>query len=122
MGQGKIIARWTFDSLDFKQEIISHERKRRPAPEIHRIYSAMDDISGQGDPVVGTWFRTVSGIKGNALQLDGYSSFIVRKHEGVPRVSQDFSISAWISLAAYPWNWCPIVDFGTAEGKGFFIG
>ncbi len=121
-GQSKIISRWTFDTLDYKQEIIPLERKRRPAPEINRIYSAMDDISGQKDPALGTWFRTVSGIKGNALQLDGYSSFIVRKHEGVPMVSKDFSISAWISLAAYPWNWCPIVDLGTAEDKGFFLG
>ncbi len=121
-GQSKIIARWTFDTLDYKQEIIPHERKRRPAPEIHRIYSAIDDISGQRDPLVGTWFRTVSGIKGNALQLDGYSSFVVRKQNGVPDVSEDFSISAWFSMAAYPLNWCPIVDFGSAEAKGFFIG
>jgi hypothetical protein len=121
-GQGKMIARWTFDTLDFQQEIIPHERKRRPAPEIHRIYSAIDDVSGQRDRVAGTWFNTVPGIKGNGLQLDGYSSFVVREHDGVPRVSKDFSISAWISLAAYPWNWCPIVDFGTAEEKGFSLG
>jgi hypothetical protein len=61
-GQGKIMARWTFDSRDFRKEIIPHERKRRPAPEIHRIHSAIDDVSGQRDRVVGTWFKTVPGI------------------------------------------------------------
>jgi hypothetical protein len=122
MGQPEMMARWTFDTLEFKQEIIPHERKRRPAPEIHRVCSAIDDISGQRDHVMGTWFRAVPGIKGNALQLDGYSSFVVRKHDRMPGVSEDFSITAWISLAAYPLNWCPVVDFGTAEGKGFFMG
>jgi hypothetical protein len=122
MGQCEMMARWTFDTLDFQQEITPLERKRRPAPEIHRIYSVLDDISGQGDRVIGTWFKTVPGIKGNALQLDGYSSFVVRKQDRVPGVSGDFSISAWVSLAAYPLNWCPVVDLGTAVGKGFFLG
>ncbi len=121
-GQSKIFARWNFDSLEFKQEIIPHERKRRPAPEINRIHSAIDDISGLRDRVVGAWFRTVPGVIGNALQLDGYSSFVVRKQNKVPGVSEDFSVSAWISMAAYPLNWCPVMDFGTAEDKGFFLG
>ena len=51
-GQPEIIARWTFDTLEFTRDIIPLERKRRPAPEIHRVYSAIDDISGKREKCV----------------------------------------------------------------------
>ena len=58
------------------------------------------------------------------MQFDGFSSYI----EGnLPELNEtlirdNFSIEAWISLGAYPWNLAPVLTAGRYETTGFFFG
>lgn len=82
-----LVALWSFDRVE--------ERK------------VQDSISGNEDTISGN-LRLVNGIKGQAIVMDGYTTYIVRKADQVPKIGPDFTIEAWIALGAYPWNWAPI--------------
>ncbi|NTV79903.1 MAG: LamG domain-containing protein, partial [Candidatus Aminicenantes bacterium] len=83
---------------------------------------ARDAVSGLSDLITGN-FRPVRGISGAGLKLDGYTTSIRRAGSGAPRLDGAFSLEAWIALAAYPWNFCPIAaqkrgDAGFAFSAG----
>lgn len=69
---------------------------------------AKEEIAGILSPVGGN-YRLVHGVRGQALVFDGYTSRLVFPAEKAPQLGTDFTISAWIALGAYPWNWAPIV-------------
>ena len=117
-----LVSSWAFNKIDHEEDVKHRYRKGMQESEIIHIYSVTDDISGDKAQVFGSWFTLVDGIEGNAIQLDGNSSYILLAGEKAPVVSGDFSLGAWISLASYPTNWCPIVDHSTVSGKGFFLG
>lgn len=76
-------------------------------------------IAGSSYPVDGHKVLWKKGIAGTALQFDGYNSKISIPATAVQRIS-DLSLSTWIVIGAYPWNWVPIIQSG---GKaGFFLG
>lgn len=81
------IARWGFDRV-----------VEGKTPEL---------VSGIEDEVEGN-YRLMSGIRGEALVLDGYTTCVVRSADLAPEMAGDFTIEAWIALGAYPWNWAPI--------------
>ncbi len=91
-------------------------------PEIERVYSVIDNVSGSKDRVFGTFFKLVPGVQGNAVLLDGNTSFIQRRGEFVPKLLNEFSVDAWVALGAYPTIWCPIIDHNSNSDNGFFIG
>jgi len=81
---------------------------------LDRAGEIRDDISGN--------FKLVPGVQGNALKLDGFTTIITRSASKSPHLYEEFSIEAWIAVAAYPWNWCPIVA-QAQEGKlGYYFG
>lgn len=84
-----IIAEWNFDSV--KQGFV------------------VEVVSGRHDPIVGI-SQLENGPHGSAILMDGYTTAI----HGLPveRIAQaqNFSISCWIHLDAYPWNELPIFD------------
>lgn len=84
----KPVAYWTFDQV---QERMTEE-----------ICGKIKD-SVQGN------FRLVNGVKGKALILDGYTTCVIREAENSPQISPDFTVTAWVALGAYPWNWVPIM-------------
>ena len=116
------VAWWKLDSLDKEENINPLTRKGRPTPEIDRVYSVNDDVSGNKDRVVGTFFKLVPGVRGNAILLDGNTSYIQRRGESVPKLTNEFSVDAWVALGAYPTNWCPIIDHSSNSDNGFFFG
>jgi len=67
-----------------------------------------EEVTGEQSAINGN-HRQVSGVKGKALVFDGYTTHLVHPMEDVPELKSDFTISAWIALGAYPWNWAPIV-------------
>lgn len=84
--------------------------------------AALDSVSGRADPIRGN-FRLVRGVSGDGLKLDGYTTAVVRDSAAAPRLDGAFSLEAWIALAAYPWNRCPIAarlsgDAGFSFGVG----
>ena len=94
------------------------------------IYWNFDEVGGsvthdsQGkidDHIEGFWDR-VPGVTGNALEFDGYTTSIVRAAKDVPDMGNAFTVSAWVALDDYPWNWVPIVDQELDQQVGFFFG
>jgi hypothetical protein len=82
---------------------------------------AHDSAENQDDRIAGFW-RRVPGVGGDALEFDGYTTHIVRSGKTVPRLGNAFSVSAWVALNNYPWNWVPIVDQSEDEQVGYFFG
>ena len=80
-----------------------------------------DSIGKKDDRVEGFW-RRVPGVRGQALEFDGYSTGIVRAAKDVPALGQEFSLSAWVALNNYPWNWVPLVDQSADNQIGYFFG
>lgn len=99
-GHGGPVAWWRFDNAD------------KPG---------LDSVSGVEDTVGGR-FRSVPGVSGQALKLDGFTAFLARKPDGVPKLRGGLTLEAWLALGAYPWSWCPIVDLHRKPVNGIFFG
>jgi|TARA_B100001964_G_scaffold14489_1_gene15152 hypothetical protein len=89
---------WTFDKV--KKNIT-----------IDKVNKIEDNIFGN--------YRVVKGVYGEAIFFDGYTTVIKRKSNLVPNINDVFTIEAWIAVAAYPWNWVPIVDLNNGILYGF---
>jgi hypothetical protein len=50
------------------------------------------------------------GVSGTALQFDGYKTTVKIPAEHGPKPSAAITLEGWISIGAYPWNWCPMVQ------------
>jgi hypothetical protein len=90
--------------------------------EVIMVRSVVDEVSGVQDQVHGGYFKIAAGASGNALLLDGQTSFVLRADDNAPKVCGAFAVEAWIALAAYPTNWCPVVDHSTKGEAGYFLG
>ena len=64
-------------------------------------------------------FRMVAGVDGEGLKLDGFTTVISEKPEEFADLNESFTIECWIALAAYPWNWCPLITQMKEETGGF---
>ncbi len=78
-----------------------------------------ESIAGSKYKVAGHKTLWKNGVSGSALQFDGYNSMIEPKILN-PQTVDAISLSSWIAIGAYPWNWTPIIQSGTKEG--FFLG
>jgi hypothetical protein len=81
----------------------------------------LDSASGVEDSLKGN-FKPVSGVLGQALKFDGFTSVIKRKGELAPKLTKDFSLEAWVALAEYPWNWCPLIAQEKEGKEGYYFG
>ncbi len=81
--------------------------------------SVKDTVSGTADVISGN-FRVVTGVSGEALKFDGYTTMVVKKAAEVPALGSAFTLEAWVALAAYPWSWCPVVCH-TQENAGYAL-
>ena len=66
-------------------------------------------LANSGDELAGSW-RLVPGVKGRALEFDGYTTELSRPGKQVPELGNAFTVSAWVALDYYPWNWIPVID------------
>lgn len=108
------IARWNFDET---------------------TASAVDSVSGLVDKVIG-FSQRVPGVSGSGLRFDGYTTAVVRPAkplkisankgdlavEPIPQLRSAFTLSAWVALDAYPWNWVPLIDHERDEQSGYSFG
>jgi len=114
-----LIAWWKFDeSLDIKKPLSGYEDGDE--------YLTEESISGAKYVIKGL-AKSVAGISGSAIKFDGFSSYIecIPPHpeeEMELEIPRKFSVEAWISLGAYPWNWAPILTIGKYKITGFYLG
>ncbi len=108
-----VIFRWNFDD--------STGAAARPAGLL-QPYSRFE---------TGGLTKFVPGVRGKAIQLDGFSSFIDSKPADVSddspelkafRLPRRISIEAWVALGAYPWNLAPVLTMGKYGITGFYFG
>jgi len=83
--------------------------------------AAQDSAGNRSDPLRGSW-RWVKGVTGSAVEFDGYTTQILRPAKAVPALGNEFTISAWVALNNYPWNWVPIVDQSELRQVGYSFG
>jgi hypothetical protein len=81
----------------------------------------LDEIQQKKDPVYGN-YEYVPGIRGRAIKLDGFRTYIKRDRDNSNVPSGAFTVESWIALASYPWSWSPVVDCSYPKIKGFFFG
>ena len=95
------------------------------AAQANRIDWSFDEGSGEtlsaalaksGDKLDGMW-RLVPGVKGKALEFDGYTTEVSREGKD----GDAFTVSAWVALDYYPWNWLPVVDQSEFQQVGFSL-
>lgn len=97
----KLVAWWKFDAASGSHVI--------------------ESISLRSDSVRGN-FKFVEGVRGMALKLDGFTTQIRSKPLPVEMLQDAFTVEAWVALATYPWNWCPVVSQSDKEDAGFYFG
>ncbi len=119
-GQSKPVAQWNFDVVEKNEVIKPLERRLIPSPEIDRSFFVTEEISSNKSKILGSFHKSVAGVVGNALQLDGNTSYIEVSQN--LNVTGDFSVGAWLALGAYPTHWCPVFDQNINAKKGFFLG
>ena len=60
------------------------------------------------------------GVSGTALQFDGYHTRLQLPAAKAPKIADALTLEGWVAIAAYPWNWAPIVHRG--DDDGYFLG
>jgi len=83
--------------------------------------AALDSTSRNEDSISGN-FRYIEGVSGSAIKFDGFTTRVVRKAPDAPRLTDSFTIEAWLAPQAYPWNWCAIVNHEKDHKAGYFFG
>jgi hypothetical protein len=101
----ELVSYWTFDEgldddVDFVKEL----------------------VSGIELPIEGHKSYWTKGISGTALKFDGYYSEIKFPTQYAPRISGEFTIEAWISMAAHPFGWVPIIQQSHWKEAGYYFG
>jgi len=77
-----------------------------------------EGVSGTAVTIEGHAAHWRAGISGTALMMDGWTSQVQLKKDLSPQVSDQITLDAWIAIAAYPWNTCPIVQqVDVVDGK-----
>ena len=95
------VAWWDFDQ----------QAKKRT---VERVSGSKDDVTGN--------FKYVEGVAGRALRFDGFTTQVMHAAERPAKLDGGFTVSAWVALGAYPWNWAPIVSQADFGKKGFYFG
>lgn len=77
-----------------------------------------EKVSGRTDTLEGN-FSIAEGIKGKGLKLDGFTTRLIHTDRNLPVPGEEITVEAWVSLANYPWNWCPVLTTENNETKGY---
>ena len=96
-----LIARWSFD-------------EGSGATVRDSVGNIQADISGQ--------LLWTGGVSGKALRFDGYTTGVLSRAKPGLKIPEAFSVEAWVAMAAYPWNWIPVVEQVKEDQAGFSLG
>jgi len=64
-------------------------------------------------------YRFLDGVRGRCLEYDGYTTKVTGIIGGSVKISDGFTVGAWIAPQVYPWNRCSIVE--QSDGKRGFL-
>jgi len=84
--------------------------------------TALDSAGGVTDTIEGNHKFMPEGVRGGCLRFDGFTTLIRRKAAKVPDLSKGFTLQAWVALAAYSWNWTPILAQRDGDTRGYSFG
>lgn len=84
--------------------------------------NVVDSAGGVTDAVVGNYRFMPGGVAGGCLRFDGFTTLVRRKAAQAPKLSRGFTIESWVALAAYSWNWTPLVAQRDGEVRGYTFG
>jgi len=82
--------------------------------------TTVESTTGARCRVLGHTSFWKKGVSGTALHFDGYNTLVSLKPGQSPEVGNALTLSGWIAIGAYPWNWTPIIQQG--DDKGYFLG
>lgn len=84
--------------------------------------AAVDAVSGVSDGIEGNFKFMPEGVRGGCLRFDGFTTVVRRAAAKAPDLTHGFTVQGWVALAAYPWNWTPLVAQRDAETRGYSFG
>ena len=118
-----LVGHWSFDNVRMERVEVEVVRGQTFVPR-EKLSYVTEEVSGEEHELFAKYYEVVDGVKGTAVLLDGYTAYIE-----VPaadtfkyRVTDDFSVEAWVALGAYPKHWCPILDHQRDVADGYFNG
>ena len=68
-----------------------------------------ESITGIGDSIGGNYKLIETGYSGKAYKPDGFTACIHVNSAQEIKLEGSFSVEAWLTQAAYPWNWVPVI-------------
>lgn len=84
--------------------------------------NAVDSASGVASVIEGNHKFMPAGVRGDCLRFDGFTTLVRQEAVHVPDLSKGFTFQGWIAMAAYPWNWTPVIAQRDAATRGFSFG
>jgi hypothetical protein len=116
-----LVAHWPFDDVRVERIEVEMVRGETYLPKEKFAY-VREEVSGEDHELLGKYYKSVAGVKGQALLLDGYTAHVAPGLDNTVYVSGDFSVEAWVALGAYPKNWCPIFEHRQPPTQGYMHG
>lgn len=121
---GKILTFCFLSTMIFGASHLASEETETPVAwwkfDEVRKQAVLDSATQKSDPISGN-FKIVPGVSGLAIIFDGYATQVVRKAAEAPRLSEEFTITAWVAIAAYPWNWCAVLTQQKNKQAGYAL-
>ncbi len=84
--------------------------------------NSLEKVRATKDEIQGNYKFMPGGVRGACLRFDGFTTCVVRKAQGAPRLSDSFTFSAWVAIGAYPWNRTPILSQQKGWSRGYYFG
>ena len=84
--------------------------------------TALDSAGNLTDAIQGNFKFMPGGVRGDCLRFDGFTTLVRREAAKVPDLSKGFTLQGWAALAAYPWNWTPILAQRDGQVRGYSFG
>lgn len=81
----------------------------------------IDEVGKKRDALCG-YLKYGQGVRGTGLRFDGYTTRVVRRAADAPKLSDAFTLEAWIAPQEYSWNWTGIVDREQDGKTGYSFG
>ena len=87
----------------------------QPKPILHWDFEhvegrkVIENVTSEADSVAGNFKLVETGFSGLAYKPDGFTACLhVNSMKGI-KIEGSFTVEGWISQAAYPWNWVPVI-------------
>ncbi|TMU54616.1 LamG domain-containing protein [Flagellimonas algicola] len=121
------IQHFDFDKIRVERQKANLERGETYVPK--EVFAYVTEASGKEHNLNGKYYKSVPGVKGNAVLLDGYTAYVNIEEEfdeeadaAIRDELTEFTVESWVALGAYPKNFCSIFNHrrplsdGSTEG------